>query len=215
MKLSRVLAVFSVSCAATFSSAAHADDWGCEVLLCLSNPAGPTAVSQCVPPIKRLYAAIFKWKPDPFPTCAMATSANGTRSYANVEYNNYYDPCPAGTSALSSGRNAVQGTPDQVQAQNSAGWWRNGPFMSFSVGIGEGSYSNLGYDGNGGSPQEKVCVGNSVGTVNVIVGKSWEDRTRYEVGVYDRVAFMAPFLNGFAVKVYMNNNLYRTIRPQF
>lgn len=214
MKLSRVLAAFSVSFAATFSSAAHADDWGCEVLLCLSNPAGPMAVSQCVPPIKRLYAAIFKRKPDPFPTCAMATSANGTRSYANVEYNNYYDPCPAGTSALSSGRNAVQGTPAQVQAQNNAGWWGNGTFTSFSVGIGEGSYSNLGYGEDGGSPQKKVCVGNSVGTVNVTVGNSWDDRTTYQVGVYDRVAFIDPSLNGFAIKVYMNNNLYRTIRPQ-
>ena len=34
---------------------ASADDWGCEVLLCLSNPAGPTAVEQCKPPIQRLW----------------------------------------------------------------------------------------------------------------------------------------------------------------
>lgn len=211
MKLSRILAAFSVSFAATFSSAAHADDWGCEVLLCLSNPAGPMAVSQCVPPIKRLYAAIFKRKPDPFPTCAMATSQNGTRSYANVEYNNYYDPCPAGTSALPSGSNAVQGTPAQIQAQNNAGWWGNGPFTSFSVGIGDGAGL---YPSEDSPLGKKVCVGNAVGTVNVTVGNNWDDRTTYQVGVYDRVAFIDPSLNGFAIKVFMNNNLYRTIRPQ-
>ena len=38
--------------------------------------------------------------------------------------------------------------------------------------------------------------------------------TTYQVGVYDRVAFIDPSLNGFAIKVFMNNNLYRTIRPQ-
>ena len=36
-------------------SSAHADEWGCEVLLCMSNPAGPEAVAQCVPPIERYH----------------------------------------------------------------------------------------------------------------------------------------------------------------
>ena len=57
-------------------------------------------------------------------------------------------------------------------------------------------------------------MGNAVGTVNVTVGNNWDDRTTYQVGVYDRVAFIDPSLNGFAIKVFMNNNLYRTIRPQ-
>ncbi|WP_231944432.1 hypothetical protein [Herbaspirillum seropedicae] len=120
---------------------------------------------------------------------------------------------PVGQILKRSIRKFQAASPAQVHEQNNAGWWRNGPLTSFSVGIGEGSYWNLG--GNGGGPQQKVCVGNSVGTVNVTVGKSWDDRTQYEVGVYDRVAFLDPFLNGFAIKVYMNNNLYRTIRPQF
>ena len=198
MKFKRVFATFSVSFVAAFSGSAHADDWGCEVLLCLSNPAGPMAVSQCVPPIKRLYAAIFKPKPDPFPTCAMATSADGSRSYANVEYNNYYDACPAGTTALPSGSNAVQGTLTQA-------------FSSFSMGIGDGAGLSPSPDAPLG---KKVCVGNAVGTVGItVVGSNADDRVTYQVGVYDRVAFIDPSLNGFAIKVYMNNNLYRTIRP--
>ena len=46
---------------------AHADDWGCQVILCLSNPGGPEKYSQCVPPIERLWAALRHG--DPFPTC--------------------------------------------------------------------------------------------------------------------------------------------------
>ena len=46
---------------------AHADDWGCQVLLCLSNPGGPEQYGACVPPIERLWSALRRG--DPFPTC--------------------------------------------------------------------------------------------------------------------------------------------------
>ena len=50
---------------------AYADDWGCQVMLCMSNPAGPMAVAECVPPMQRLYDAMsrkgFQW-----PTCDLA-----------------------------------------------------------------------------------------------------------------------------------------------
>ena len=53
------------------SQAAYAEDWGCQVMLCMSNPAGPMAVAECVPPMQRLYEAMshkgFQW-----PTCALA-----------------------------------------------------------------------------------------------------------------------------------------------
>jgi hypothetical protein len=53
------------------SQASYADDWGCQVMLCMSNPAGPMAVAECVPPMQRLYDAMsrkgFQW-----PTCAQA-----------------------------------------------------------------------------------------------------------------------------------------------
>jgi len=34
---------------------AQADDWGCQVALCMANPAGPMALAECVPPMERLY----------------------------------------------------------------------------------------------------------------------------------------------------------------
>ncbi len=53
------------------SQSAYADDWGCQVMLCMSNPAGPMAVAECVPPMQRLYDAMsrkgFQW-----PTCDQA-----------------------------------------------------------------------------------------------------------------------------------------------
>lgn len=54
---------------------ARADDWGCQVILCLSNPGGPEQYSECVPPIERLWRALRHG--DPFPTCDFG--AGGSR----------------------------------------------------------------------------------------------------------------------------------------
>jgi hypothetical protein len=50
-----------------------ADDWGCRVLLCLSNPGGPEQYNACVPPIERLWSALRHG--DPFPTCDFDTGS--------------------------------------------------------------------------------------------------------------------------------------------
>lgn len=31
------------------------DQWACEVAMCMSNPSGPTAVAECVAPIKKMF----------------------------------------------------------------------------------------------------------------------------------------------------------------
>lgn len=54
---------------------ALASDWGCTVLMCLSNPAGPEAVSQCVAPIQKLWHHLSHG--GSFPTCAMGSSSSG------------------------------------------------------------------------------------------------------------------------------------------
>jgi hypothetical protein len=67
---------------------AHADDWGCQVILCLSNPGGPEQFSECVPPIEKLWNALRHG--DPFPTCdfgaggSQGTSASNT--FASAAY---------------------------------------------------------------------------------------------------------------------------------
>ena len=45
-------------------------EWACEVALCLSNPSGPIAVSQCAPPITELYEQLAKGRA--FPLCRSA-----------------------------------------------------------------------------------------------------------------------------------------------
>jgi len=47
---------------------ARADDWGCQVILCLSNPGGPTQFAECRPPISKLWQALAKGAS--FPTCS-------------------------------------------------------------------------------------------------------------------------------------------------
>ncbi len=49
---------------------ARASDFGCQVLLCLSNPGGATQYSQCVPPITKLWGQLASGKA--FPTCGGA-----------------------------------------------------------------------------------------------------------------------------------------------
>jgi len=47
---------------------ARADEWGCQVILCLSNPGGPTQYAECRPPIQRLWRHLAKGRS--FPACS-------------------------------------------------------------------------------------------------------------------------------------------------
>ncbi|WP_410199471.1 hypothetical protein [Burkholderia cenocepacia] len=51
---------------------ALADGWGCQVLLCLSDPRGPESEKECVPPIEKLWDALRHG--NPFPTCDLVAS---------------------------------------------------------------------------------------------------------------------------------------------
>ncbi|NRO99328.1 hypothetical protein GWC77_25920 [Paraburkholderia sp. NMBU_R16] len=51
---------------------AHADGWGCQVMLCLSDPRGPETEGACVPPIEKLWDALSHGHP--FPTCDLMES---------------------------------------------------------------------------------------------------------------------------------------------
>jgi hypothetical protein len=61
---------------------AHAEDWGCQVILCLSNPGGPEQYTECVPPIEKLWRALRHG--DPFPTCDFGAGASQGTSAANT-----------------------------------------------------------------------------------------------------------------------------------
>ncbi|MDS0862197.1 hypothetical protein NUV25_31275 [Burkholderia pseudomultivorans] len=67
---------------------ARADDWGCQVLLCLSNPGGPEQYGECVPPIEKLWSALRHG--DPFPTCDFGAGGSqgtfATNTFASGGY---------------------------------------------------------------------------------------------------------------------------------
>ncbi|WP_225040711.1 hypothetical protein WGT02_40020 (plasmid) [Rhizobium sp. T1470] len=72
MKILLRILLFPVFCIVAFNSLsgspARADDWGCEVILCLSNPGGPTQVAECRPPIEKLWRELARGHS--FPTCS-------------------------------------------------------------------------------------------------------------------------------------------------
>ncbi|MEB2558766.1 hypothetical protein [Burkholderia cenocepacia] len=51
---------------------AHADGWGCQVMLCLSDPRGPENEGACVAPIEKLWDELSHGHP--FPTCNLMES---------------------------------------------------------------------------------------------------------------------------------------------
>jgi len=70
MKLFITGAAISISLLTAFSQNAIADEWGCEVILCLANPGGPMQYKECVKPVKKLYRHLAKGKS--FPKCSGA-----------------------------------------------------------------------------------------------------------------------------------------------
>jgi hypothetical protein len=76
---------------------ALADDWGCEVLLCLANPQGPTAVAECRPPIQKLWRHLARGRA--FPTCTFVDTQGNARpnnsgSYATHQFASAPGNCP-------------------------------------------------------------------------------------------------------------------------
>ena len=180
------------------SYAASADQWGCEVLLCLSNPAGPTAVKECEPPIRRLWDHLRDG--NEFPTCDMAKDGKAS-AFAKPGFN-FFDPCPLGTRPLAQGKHAVQATMGGgVRAA-----WKSASVSDVLTGIGDGEgYS---FSDRYARPMPLVCVGNQIGMTSISPdGRSW-----FRVSVYDRVTMLRPQASPQIIDVFMNDTLYRRIR---
>lgn len=214
--LKKLLATLAVTSTLVAPGAARADDWGCQVLLCLSNPAGPMAVGACVPPIQRLYRALFKWRPDPFPTCTMSSGADSQSggNYAYVAPPSYYDACPANTVALPIGQSGAMG---RFESRPSVWPFQPGYVLAGAVsgGIGDGSDFSPYSSNEGASPMpRKTCVGAAVGSATVPVSSNFDDGT-LAVTLYDRVVYVDPATTSFNINVVVNNQLFRNIRPGF
>jgi hypothetical protein len=185
-----VLLACSLAVSSVCAPWAYADEWGCEVLLCLSNPNGPTAVKECEPPIRKLWIELAK-PHHTFPSCELSSSSNGA-TYA-APTTNYYDACPAGTAALA----AITSQSTDVLT---------------GIGSGEGVYPFRG-DSRMGKPtaQDKVCVSGYTGDKFLI-----NNGNRYAVGVntgvYQQVVVLNPNRSGQLIEVFIDGQLYRQVR---
>jgi hypothetical protein len=187
MKL-RVLMLGGLLAVATV--VARADDFGCTVLLCLANPAGPMAVAECVSPIKKLYRNLARGKA--FPKCDMASAPDTSTGKSWAQHGvSYYDQCPPGTTALEAGTYAVRG----------------GASSTYYLGIGEGD--NASSNGTGALPS-KTCVGRRIGDTTLNGGVA--DMEPLSVGVFDQVVVIAPNAQPNYVDVYVDSAFPHRVR---
>ncbi|UVW30679.1 hypothetical protein [Massilia sp. H6] len=169
----------------------RASDHGCTVLLCMANPAGPMAVMECVPPIKKLFRDLARGKA--FPKCDMASAPDAPGGKSWVQHGtSFYDQCPAGTTALDAGTYAV----------------RQGVSASYYLGIGEGDDP---YGEDAGALRNKVCVGNRVGETTLAVGNS-DGTAALPASVFDQVVVIAPSPQPHHVDVYVNSTFSHRVR---
>ena len=97
-KLSVVGVMF---CGSTFSTMAKADDWGCQVLLCMSHAGiDPMSLPACVPPIEKLMQELASWHPN-YPHCTL-TSGQPAPTLENAAQNG------ANTQAAADAQSAAQ-----------------------------------------------------------------------------------------------------------
>lgn len=184
---------------AASATAANASEYGCKVLLCLANPDGPRAVSECVPPINQLFHELARGRA--FPTCefASAPGVSGGPSWAQQGLS-YYDVCPAGTTALSAGSYAIQGAAVPSS-------WSTTLFTGIGEGDGLSPGSGSGYVGLA----RKVCVGNKVTDTWISTG-SGQDMSTVQASVFDRVVQLDPQGSPNVIDVYVNAAMYRRLR---
>lgn len=193
MKLRKLLLAAPIMTAAiSFSQVAHADDWGCEVLLCLSDPRGPTTESECRPPIEKLWRHLAKGRS--FPSCSLAGSADdGSGSFARRVYDPY-DPCPEGL-VPAAGYVAQSDSSDYRQ-------WRRLSYNWSNEGreLDNDAHSTL-------NQGQRACVGKAIGRYSANQGN--EDTV--PVTVYDNVVWQKR-QNPRAIDVYIDGQLHQRVR---
>jgi hypothetical protein len=175
----------AVSFALLAPAVGHANDWGCTVLLCLSDPRGATTESECRPPLERLWKHLARGRA--FPSCVIAGSADtGSGSFARRTFD-AFDPCPEGTTAA---RGLVADASYPRQA------WESGRASNAR---------NV----NDAPPGPRACVGNLVGSYRA--NATDDTGIGAKVNVYDRVIRQEP-QSPRAIDVYIDGKLHQRVR---
>lgn len=212
----RRLGVVLFSVAMAVAGTANAVD-GCEVLLCLAAPNGWKTVSQCVPPMEQLLKSLALGHS--FPSCSMAGAPpaskvnpqGGTGSYAVQMPTNYYNQCPAGSTALPAGSFAVM-APNWVPADNTAAWVQK---QTLYAGIGDGTGLSPASGATAAALPPEVCVtGVPIGQVTYLInlGRAGVGGIApVTVGVYTAVTILQPETSSNVIGVYIDGALYNQV----
>ncbi|MCD8339477.1 MAG: hypothetical protein LUC43_04665 [Burkholderiales bacterium] len=182
------------------------EEWGCQVLLCMANPNGPKAVSECVPPITKLYSCLYRIKnPCSFPTCPMAGDGNYAKPLSDT-----YDPC-----TLQDMEDAPAGWIMQGNLTDTSKFSVKGHQYHLKAGGSSYNYAGTASDGSGNS--SKACVRNLQGTAlepyqcQIDSGESSYWTTCYrQVKVYEEVTWQQQ-QSSRAVDVFIEGNLWTRI----
>lgn len=183
-----LLSAFVLILAAFAPITSYADDWGCEVLLCMSNPKGATDVAECVDPMQKLWKQLRKGKP--FPKCDLGKGSSGTGAVQNV---NHYPPCPAGTSPLPAGAVIDTGSGQLLRG----------------FGSGDGMTPSPLRDGQPMPPL--ACVAGYKGAKTVVVDANTDSAYEVEVSQYAQVSYFSPRASGSVVDVYIDGKLFNRV----
>ncbi|QAB00953.1 MULTISPECIES: hypothetical protein [Agrobacterium tumefaciens complex] len=126
---------------------ARADDWGCQVILCLSNPGGPTQYGECRPPIEKLWSWLAKGRS--FPACTgvgfQSSRPRYEPYYCNAGYrlSSGYGPQGSDATCISTSLQAV--SDSFCQRDRDGGGSNNGSVMSPRWQRENGSYQCMAY----------------------------------------------------------------------
>jgi hypothetical protein len=191
---------------------AGADEYGCKVLLCMSNPNGPKAVSECVPPINKLLSDMtkpnFSW-----PRCK-AAEASGARI---VPTNERHEPCPKDYAEIPEGVPAIK-KADYDKATHPTQW----------INHSENKYLKwiypLYFSTNGGNTDSSwrlpegyvVCVRGGTGKTDI--AKAYTDHegeVKYRLYdnavICDDIAFAKRINAAVVVDVYIDGKFYMRV----
>jgi hypothetical protein len=196
-------------------SVSGAGEYGCRVLLCMSNPAGPKSVSECAPTIDKLLSDMakpnFSW-----PRCEEAESG-GSRI---VPTNERHEPCAQGFAETPKGFPAIRRS-DYQQAQSPAQWIRHdeSKYLKWIYPVyfsAEELYEESNKAGDSSSAGYVVCGKGA--NLRADIAKKYETREgevkyrAYENAiVYDEIALAKRINAAMVVDVYIDGRLYKRV----
>lgn len=181
--ITRLSKIILITCLLLNHQTAFADEWGCQVLLCMADPGGPTTQAECKPPIEKLWTWLKKGRA--FPTCEEAGDpASSAGSYTKQVYD-FFDPCPEHYKAMKG-----------YVAEPNGGDLNSLSAKDALYSVGQG----------GRVPGRLACVRNQIGSYYTVVNYLGQ-----YVNIYDDIIWQDP-QSPNAIDVYVDAKLYKRIR---